>query len=116
MKWDTSGISIYFFPRDGIPSDITSETPNPSGWGVPSGNWPAQNCDPFQFMKDHILIFDTTLCGDWAGNAWQSSGIAGQSQSCAASTGYGSCLDYIRNEGGAFKDAYWEVKSVKVYT
>ncbi|CAE6338481.1 unnamed protein product [Rhizoctonia solani] len=116
MKWDKSGISIYFFPRDEIPSDINNEAPLPDTWGTPVGNWPAQSCDPFQFMSDHIMIFDTTLCGDWAGNAWQSSGIAGQTQTCAAKTGYSTCLDYIRNEGANFKDAYWEVKSVKVYT
>ncbi|CAE7208322.1 unnamed protein product [Rhizoctonia solani] len=116
MKWDKSGISIYFFPRDQIPSDIDNEAPRPDTWGTPTGNWPAQSCDPFEFMKDHIMIFDTTLCGDWAGNAWQSSGIAGQTQTCAAKTGYNTCLDYIRNEGANLKDAYWEVKSVKVYT
>ncbi|KAL5641346.1 hypothetical protein ACGC1H_001732 [Rhizoctonia solani] len=116
MKWDRSGISIYFFPRGEIPSDINNESPRPDSWGTPVGNWPAQNCDPFQFMSDHIMIFDTTLCGDWAGNAWQSSGIAGQTETCAAKTGYSTCLDYIRNEGANLKDAFWEVKSVKVYT
>ncbi|KAJ1311528.1 hypothetical protein OPQ81_010012 [Rhizoctonia solani] len=116
MKWDKSGISVYFFPRDEIPSDINNEAPRPNTWGTPVGNWPAQNCDPFEFMADHIMIFDTTLCGDWAGNAWQSSGIAGQTQTCAAKTGYSTCLDYIRNEGANLKDAFWEVKSVKVYT
>lgn len=116
MKWDTSGISVFFFPREAIPSDITSGAPQPTKWGTPVGNWPAQSCDPFTFMKDHIMIFDTTLCGDWAGNGWQTAGAGGQGASCAASTGYSTCLDYIRNEGAAFSDAYWEVKSVKVYT
>ncbi|KAF8742061.1 Glycoside hydrolase family 16 protein, partial [Rhizoctonia solani] len=116
MKWDRSGISIYFFPRDEIPSDIENEAPRPDRWGTPVGNWPAQSCDPFEFMSDHIMIFDTTLCGDWAGNAWQSSGIAGQARTCADMTGYNTCLDYIRNEGSKLKDAFWEVKSVKLYT
>ncbi|CCO37457.1 putative glycosidase C21B10.07 [Rhizoctonia solani AG-1 IB] len=84
MKWDRSGISIYFFPRDEIPSDIKNEAPRPDS-------------------------------GDWAGNAWHSSGIAGQAQTCAAMTGYNTCLDYIRNEGANLKDAFWEVKSVKLY-
>ncbi|CAE6407593.1 unnamed protein product [Rhizoctonia solani] len=116
MKWDRSGISIYFFPRGEIPSDIENEAPRPDRWGTPVGNWPAQSCDPFEFMSDHIMIFDTTLCGDWAGNAWHSSGIAGQAQTCASMTGYNTCLDYIRNEGAKLKDAFWEVKSVKLYT
>ncbi|KAF8595524.1 hypothetical protein BDV93DRAFT_456685 [Ceratobasidium sp. AG-I] len=116
MKWDTSGVSVFFFPREAIPSDITSGAPQPSTWGTPAGNWPALTCDPFKFMKDHMLIFDTTLCGDWAGSAWQTSNVGGQATSCAASTGYSNCLDYVRNNGAAFSDAYWEVKSVKVYT
>ncbi|KAG8713299.1 hypothetical protein FRC08_013431 [Ceratobasidium sp. 394] len=117
MRWDTSGISVFFFPREAIPSDITAEQPMPSTWGTPAGNWPAQNCDPFSFMKEHMIIFDTTLCGDLAGNAnWNIANVAGQGASCAASTGYSTCLDYIRNEGAAFNEAYWEVKSVKVYT
>ncbi|KAG8696922.1 hypothetical protein FRC08_006845 [Ceratobasidium sp. 394] len=116
MRWDTSGISVFFFPREAIPSDITAGQPMPSTWGTPAGNWPAQNCDPFSFMKDHIMIFDTTLCGDWAGTSWNTANVAGQGASCATSTGYSTCLDYIRNEGAAFNEAYWEVKSVKVYT
>ncbi|KAG9094256.1 hypothetical protein FRC07_011338, partial [Ceratobasidium sp. 392] len=115
MKWDTSGISVFFFPRGAIPSDITSEQPTPWTWGTPAGNWPAQSCDPFQFMKDHNIIFDTTLCGEWAGSGWGAANVGGQGASCAASTGYSTCIEYIRNEGAAFKDAYWEVKSVKVY-
>ncbi|KAF8760908.1 glycoside hydrolase family 16 protein [Rhizoctonia solani] len=105
-----------FLPSDEIPSDIENEAPRPDRWGTPVGNWPAQSCDPFEFMSDHIMIFDTTLCGDWAGNAWQSSGIAGQARTCADMTGYNTCLDYIRNEGSKLKDAFWEVKSVKLYT
>ncbi|KAG8795235.1 hypothetical protein FRC12_016876 [Ceratobasidium sp. 428] len=116
MKWDTSGISVFFFPREAVPSDITFEQPMPSTWGMPVGNWPAQSCDPFTFMKDHVMVFNIALCGELAESNWNTANVGGQGESCAASTRYNTCVDYIRNEGAAFEDAYWEVKSVKVYT
>ncbi|CAE6413471.1 unnamed protein product [Rhizoctonia solani] len=118
MLWQSTGVSIYFFPRNAIPSDITSEAPQPSTWGIPSGNWPSTNCDPATYLKNHQIIFTNTVCGDWAGSvgSWAAAGVGGQTDSCSASTGVGTCLDYMRNNGAAFTDAYWEVKSVKVYT
>lgn len=115
MKWDDSGIAVYFFPRNSIPSDITAGAPQPSNWGQPTAFWPAAQCNPFQFFNSHSLIFDTTLCGDWAGGAWGLSGVPGQDQSCAQLTGISTCEEFIRNNGASFNDAYWEVKSVKVY-
>lgn len=115
MKWDTTGISVFFFPREGIPADITAGQPLPSTWGTPQANFPSTTCDPYTFFTDNFAIFDTTFCGDWAGNIWQDSGYAGQSTSCAAQTGYSTCDSYVRNNGAAFVDAYWEVTSVKFY-
>ena len=34
-EWTSTAISIYFFPRNAIPADITSGNPDPSGWGEP---------------------------------------------------------------------------------
>jgi hypothetical protein len=139
LKWDASGISVYFFPRNAIPADVVAGTPTPQTWGLPMGNFPSASCNPYEFFKDNSVIFDTTFCGDWAGssfhlfprssvskdqivtllpdpsaspgNIWNDpSGYAGQSQSCAASTGYATCEEYVRNRGSAFTDAFWEVR------
>jgi len=115
MQWDTSGISVFFFPRGSIPADITAEAPQPSGWGLAMARWPAIDCDPFKFFYDHVAIFDTTLCGDWASGVWSSSGIPGQEQSCAARTGYATCEDFVRSNGNDFQEAYWEIVSYKRY-
>jgi len=115
MQWDDSGIAVYFFPRGSVPSDIGAESPDPSGWGTPMARWPATSCNPFQFFKQHSVIFDTTLCGDWAGSAWSSSGIPGQEQSCAQRTGFSTCQAFVQASGGSFSEAYWEVSSVKIY-
>ena len=74
------------------------------------------------------------VSGDWAGSVWTDSGIPGQEQSCAQSTGYPTCEAFVMAEGSAFTEACtsqrsfsfqdraliaravdWEVKSVKIY-
>ena len=117
MKWALDGIQVWFFPRSSIPDDITNDAPEPSNWGTPMANFPATDCSPYQFFYDHYNIFDTTLCGDWAGAdaVWNYAGYAGQEQSCAAMTGYSTCSAYVRAQGSAFQDAYWEVAYVKYF-
>jgi hypothetical protein len=115
MLWDNSGVSVWFFPRQNIPSDITAQAPVPTGWGTPTAFVPASNCNPFQFFQNHGAIFDTTLCGDWAGSVWTSTGIPGQDQSCAQRTGVATCQQFVQQNGAALSEAYWEVKSVEIY-
>jgi hypothetical protein len=61
VQWDNSGIAVFFFPRGSVPSDIDAGSPDPSGWGTPMARWPATSCNPFQFFKQHSVIFDITL-------------------------------------------------------
>ncbi|KZT06212.1 glycoside hydrolase family 16 protein [Laetiporus sulphureus 93-53] len=115
MEWTDDGIKVWFFERSAIPSDITSGSPDPTGWATPLASWPSTDCTTSDFFYDHSAIFDTTLCGEWAGNAWDNTGSAGQSESCASITGYSTCADFVQNSGSSFADAYWEVNSVKIY-
>jgi hypothetical protein len=64
MKWDSSGISVYFFARGTVPDDIGAGAPQPTTWGLPMAHWPANDCDPWKYFYTHVAIFDTTLCGD----------------------------------------------------
>ncbi|KAG6857613.1 hypothetical protein H0H87_010181 [Tephrocybe sp. NHM501043] len=96
MQWDSSGISVYFFPKGSEPSDLTSNVPLPETWGLPIARWPADQCNPYQFFNNHHAIFDTTLCGDWAAGVWSSAGIPGQEQSCAERTGFSTCEAFLR--------------------
>ncbi|KAK0438885.1 glycoside hydrolase family 16 protein [Desarmillaria tabescens] len=120
MKWDDEGIKIYFWPQGSVPSDVDAGTPVPDRWGTPLANWPSSACNSSKYFYQHSFIFDTTLCGDLAGGVWNSSGIPGQEQSCAARTGYSSCEDFVRAKGASFDEAFypsadWEIKSVKFY-
>jgi len=114
MQWIESGISVWFFPRGSIPSDITNEALNPSNWGTPMANFPPSSCDPNTYFRSHTTVFDITLCGDWAGNAWNAAPNGG-GQTCAQSTGVATCQQYVLNNGAAFSEAYWSVASVKIY-
>ncbi|KAF8634486.1 hypothetical protein AX15_000924 [Amanita polypyramis BW_CC] len=115
MKWDSTGVAVYFFPRNNVPADISARAPNPDSWGAAQARWPATSCDPFNFFKNHSAIFDTTLCGDWAAGVWGGSGIPGQEQSCATRTGFSTCEAFVRANGAAFSEAYWEINSVLIY-
>ncbi|KAJ4485540.1 glycoside hydrolase family 16 protein [Lentinula aciculospora] len=116
-KLDDTGVSIHFWPTGQVPSDVLAGTPNPSlaTWGAPLAQWSSSGCNPSTFFSDHSAIFDTTFCGDWAGEVWSDSGIPGQEQSCAQRTGYSTCEAFVKADGSAFTQAYWEVKSVKIY-
>ncbi|KAH9994431.1 glycoside hydrolase family 16 protein [Russula vinacea] len=115
MLWDNTGVSIWFFDRQNIPSDITAQAPVPDSWGTPSAFWPASSCNPFQFFQNHGAVFDTTLCGDWAGSVWTATGVPGQDQSCAQRTGVATCQQFVQQNGAALSEAYWEVKGVQIY-
>ncbi|OAA67501.1 Concanavalin A-like lectin/glucanase [Cordyceps fumosorosea ARSEF 2679] len=108
MEWTDARIAIWFFPRHSIPNDITSGNPAPSGWGQPSGSFsPGQTCDITSAFKDHKIVFDTTFCGNWAGEVWASNA------ECSA---HGpSCKDYVASNPKDFAEAYWSINSVKVY-
>ncbi|KAF9486982.1 hypothetical protein BDN71DRAFT_1458977 [Pleurotus eryngii] len=115
MLWNGDGISVFFFPRESIPSDISASAPRPTSWGLPQARFPASGCNPSQFFTNHHLIFSSTLCGDWAGGVWNIVGIPGQEQSCAQRTGFSTCEDFVRASGASFNEAYWEVRNVKIY-
>ncbi|KAF7306514.1 GH16 domain-containing protein [Mycena indigotica] len=115
MLWQSSGISVFFFERGDIPDHIDAGAPQPDKWGLPMAHWPAAVCDPWKYFYKHVAIINTSLCGDWAGSAWTSSGIPGQEQSCAQRTGFSTCSEFVQKNGGSFAQAYWEIKSVKFY-
>ncbi|KAM0520051.1 hypothetical protein ACHAPE_003324 [Trichoderma viride] len=109
-EWTSNHIAVWFFPRTGIPSDISSENPKPSGWGIPLAQFnPADGSSIDDHFQNQQLVFDTTFCGDWAGNAnvWN----ANAECSALAST----CQEYVANNPLAFVDAFWSVNSIKVY-
>ncbi|KAL1604091.1 hypothetical protein SLS60_005683 [Paraconiothyrium brasiliense] len=105
-EWTSDAISIWFFPRGSVPDGATGDNPDPSSWGTPTAKWVKDSCDVDGIFKDLSIIFDTTFCGDWAGNTWSSS-------SCASKAS--TCNDYVQNNPDAFTNAFWTVNALKVY-
>ncbi|KAL8670379.1 MAG: hypothetical protein Q9168_005084, partial [Polycauliona sp. 1 TL-2023] len=106
-SWTSSDISIYHFPRSAVPMDISTDSPDPSTWGVPIAKFAGSACNIDEYFKDLNIIFNIAFCGDWAGAAWK------ESPGCMKKAA--SCEDYVRDNPAAFKDAYWMIRSVKVY-
>jgi hypothetical protein len=105
MEWTSSYIRTWFFPRNGIPADITAGVPNPSNWASPYANFQG-DCDIDSNFKNHQIVLDVTFCGDWAGGVW--------GNGCAASTKTSSCAAYVGNNPSAFINMYWSINSIKV--
>lgn len=94
-EWTSSYIRHWFFPRNAIPSDITSGTPNPSGWGTPQSSFQGgSGCNIDTHFMNQNLVFDTTFCGDWAGNVWGGDSV------CAGLAS--SCVNYVAGNPSAF--------------
>ncbi|KAI9662086.1 MAG: hypothetical protein M1829_006225 [Trizodia sp. TS-e1964] len=104
-EWTSDSIKIWFFPRGNIPADIPAGHPNPSTWGSPVSSFGGA-CTIDQHFKNQQIVFDTTFCGDWAGNTWAQS-------SCGKKAA--SCSEFVAQNPAAFKEAFWSINSVKVY-
>ena len=100
-------ISIWFWNRGKVPADLDGgkERPDPSKWGTPVARY-AGNCDIARHFKDMQIIFDTTLCGDWAGQTWAKGECAAKAPTCEA---------FVKDNPKELEDAYWLVNSVKVF-
>ncbi|PHH88301.1 hypothetical protein CDD83_7712 [Cordyceps sp. RAO-2017] len=110
-EWTSDHIAVWFFPRAAIPRDVAAGRPVPASWGAPMARFAGgPGCDIDSHFAENRLVFDTTFCGDWAGNpsVWSSDAT------CAAKAA--TCEDYVAANPGAFRDAFWEIQSVKVYS
>lgn len=106
-EWTSDHIQVFFFPREKVPKDVLGDSPNPSSWGKPAVKFEKSGCDFDKYFKNQKIIFDTTFCGDWAGNTWSTSSCKSKAATCNA---------FVQNNPDAFKNAFWDVKALKVYT
>jgi hypothetical protein len=64
-EWTSEAISIWFFPRGSIPSDITNGSPNSAGWGEATANFSGgcdidshfQNQQIVRPLRQHQIVF-----------------------------------------------------------
>lgn len=125
--WNTDGVTVWFFSRDEIPQDITSQNPDPTSWGTPTAIFPSTGCDMATHFYSHTIVLDTTICGDWAGPQYASSGCPGTCQEAVANaTNFvGASMLFVPVINGRRKltaslfasctDAQWKVNYISVY-
>eukprot|EP00128_Syssomonas_multiformis_P011892 Colp12_sorted_trinity150504_noHs@23463 len=103
-EWTTEFIRVWFFPRNEIPENVTSGTPDPSAWGKPVAYFSlGNNCASTHFIN-HQIVFDLTFCGDWAGSVW--------GPQCP---GLSSCIDYVKFSPESFAEAFWSINSLRIF-
>jgi hypothetical protein len=108
-EWTSDSINIWFWPRNLVPGDMSIDSPVPTEWGTPTASFVSNgNSTIDDHFKDMQLIFDTTFCGDWAGQpaVWNASECGTLAPTCA---------EYVLNTPSAFTEAYWAVNSLRVY-
>ncbi|KAF2144668.1 glycoside hydrolase family 16 protein, partial [Aplosporella prunicola CBS 121167] len=111
MEWTTDGIKIFFFPhkrRQDLHPMLRTATDD-SRWGDPQAHFKGSGCDFERHFQMHRIVLNTDFCGEWAGqpHIWQ--------EGCAAKTGSSTCQEYVINNPEAFKEAYWEIRSMRWY-
>ena len=106
-QWTSDAISVWFFPRGSIPTDVLGDSPNPSGWGKPSAKFTG-GCNIDKMFNQQQIIIDTTFCGQWAGSkdVWNA-GTCGKKAA--------TCEEWVRDHPEAFTEAYWEINGMKIY-
>ncbi|KAI6041497.1 glycoside hydrolase family 16 protein [Pisolithus marmoratus] len=101
-------ISVWFWDRNNwlTPVDVRLGSPivDTSLWGMPAAYFPNTDCDLASHFGPNNIIIDLTFCGDWAGSAtvYNASGLP-------------FYLYYVNNNPRAFKNAYFQFASIKVY-
>lgn len=110
MEWTADFLKIWYFARGDIPKSITNGKPDTSAFGTPMAHLQG-SCDFHERFKSQKFILDTTFCGDWAGGVFGDSGCPVKDPSNPIQ----SCVSYVAENPEAFKEAYWEINSIKLY-
>ncbi|KAF5335745.1 hypothetical protein D9611_009644 [Ephemerocybe angulata] len=102
-----AAIKVWFWGRNdnNVPAQVRNGDANvaPETWGTPTALFPENNCNIDQHFAAHNIIINLTLCGDWAGQTYGSTG-------CPS-----TCVDFVNNNPKSFEQAYFDFASLRVY-
>lgn len=110
MEWTSEYIKMWSWHPQQVPSGVVSGSPDPSTWGTPGLLASSALCDIDRAFRNQSIMFNIDLCGTTAGDG------AEWASSCAEKTGYNTCVRYVAANPGDFKDSWFGVRTVKVYT
>ncbi|EGO03548.1 glycoside hydrolase family 16 protein [Serpula lacrymans var. lacrymans S7.3] len=115
-QFDVTGVFIWFWSRPNVPESITQANSTSSiditSWGTPSASYFANTCNITEFFSPQNLVFDITLCGDWAGTGYA------YNATCGSSGPTGLCYnDCVVGPGSPrYDEAYFDISYVRAYT
>lgn len=122
MLWTPDGIKVWSWKQNEVPANVRQDKPKPETWGTPVANWSGCNFGEEYFNNMGIVsvptlfligvltfsqIVNTAFCGGWAGEVWKQG-------SCGALAP--TCYEYAAANPQAYKEAYWLINSIKVYS
>ncbi|CAE6457258.1 putative glycosidase C21B10,07 OS=Schizosaccharomyces pombe (strain 972 / ATCC 24843) GN=SPBC21B10.07 PE=3 SV=1 [Rhizoctonia solani AG-1 IB] len=99
--WGRNDNNVPFAIKQGLPIICTKD------FGIPAATWDSSDeCEFKKIMGLQNIIINLTMCGDWAGQdaIFQGAGCPG------------TCVDYVNKNPASFKNAYWDIASLKVYS
>ncbi|EFX03507.1 beta-glucanase [Grosmannia clavigera kw1407] len=118
VEWRDAGIRVWQFDSDAVPSDISNDAPDPSTWGTALADFPDTKCSISSHFRNASIIANIDLCGALGEAKYASSGCPNNcvgSHTCVGGYTPTNCTDYVANYPNAFKDAYWEFGTFKVF-
>jgi hypothetical protein len=117
MEWTNNAVRVWFFPAMDVPANLLDgymSIPDPDTFGTPSASFAGPCSGSFgEKFFNHSIIIDTTFCGGWGGGTFG----AGAS-SCPIVEGTSptdSCINYVAGNPQAFREAYWGIRSIRVW-
>jgi len=105
VLWNDEGFRFWFFPRSAIPSDFSSASPKPAGWGSPGAFYPTSNCNSTRFFGPQSIFLEIDICGLYAGEpkVYNAGGLC-----------QGLCTSLVQNPRN-YDQAYFEIEFLRVF-
>jgi hypothetical protein len=110
---DDGHMSLWFFGRNNIPQGLLGDSPMPPLDVKPMGRYHTSEQDcPAGHFNQQQMIFDITLCGQWAGREFLNAGCG---QALPGQSSYAACDAYVGANPAAFSESRWEINSLRAY-
>ncbi|THU86187.1 putative glycoside hydrolase family 16 protein, partial [Dendrothele bispora CBS 962.96] len=109
-RWTSTKIEVWHFKQGDAPQDIANGKPNPDSWGKPQFLLGGDQCVIKDLFVDNSLIINTSLCGDWAGGAWEQSSCNKKADGTPR-----TCQEAVADPTLTFSDAKWKINFIHVY-
>lgn len=110
-EFSTDAISIWFFSRPDVPSNLDSSANatsiDTSSLGTPVAHYPSTSCSISEFFQQQAIVLDISLCGVF--------GRAVFNETCPPTRDNACYLDWVIGPPANYSEAYFEIVSLRVF-